>query len=135
MSGAWGSWCGSVLARRARPTHPYTAAHCGRHGGLTAHVSLHHPLHLRKHLRKRPPARQDYENPYMTRVVIFTRVSAGRNLSFQGFRPCRNPSKYDKPCHIRGFVGFIFRKHQACRARQVNSSTLTYQAPRKPLEY
>ena len=50
-----------------------------------------------------------YENPYMARFVIFTRVSAGRNCSFQGFRPCRNPSDYDEPCHIRGFVRFFLR--------------------------
>ena len=32
------------------------------------------------------------------------RVSAGRNVSFQGFRPCRNSSKYDELCHVRVFV-------------------------------
>ena len=54
------------------------------------------------------PTQSRVENPYMTRFVVLTRVSAGRNLSFQGFRPCRNPSKYDEPCHIRVFVRVIF---------------------------
>ena len=48
--------------------------------------------------------KKTYENPYMTRFVTFTRVAAGRNWLFPGFRPCRNPSKYDEPCHIRVFV-------------------------------
>ena len=34
--------------------------------------------------------KQPYEHPYMTRFVIFTRVSAGQNWSLKGFRPAES---------------------------------------------
>ena len=41
-----------------------------------------------------------YENPYMTRFVMFTRVSARTKLVISGVSSYKNPSTYDEPCDI-----------------------------------